>query len=233
MLVPDTGTNPDILLFSPKMSGLGFVSGTRIKMKPEIEQAGASAGKIAARSKTYAGRDEVEKAIRNLSDEDHAKLLMIAKSFCRRRRFSSSVMEPEELLSEAVMKSLQLYKKWNTKISIVRHLDRAMENISGHLAGERSKILPFPDGLRPDGPEPVDDEVPMLAEEVAESAEKSNQLLASVFGDDDEAKAVFVMRANESTIPEILTKHRLTEQQYETITRRIRRKLFQFLNPQN
>jgi hypothetical protein len=32
---------------------------------------------------------------------------------------------------------------------MVKHLDRAMENISGHLVRERMKIVAFPDGLKP------------------------------------------------------------------------------------
>src|SRR5579871_5279143 len=94
--------------------------------------------------KQYATGEEVEAAIKSLTDTDHTKLMLIAESFCRRRKFSSSVLEPKELLGEAVLKTLQLRKKWNKQISMVKHLDRAMENISGHLAKERKNILSFP-----------------------------------------------------------------------------------------
>src|SRR5258706_4994619 len=81
----------------------------------------------------YASAEEVEVAVLGLTNDDHAKLLLIARSFCKNSRLYTSVMEPEELLAEAFAKTLQVEKKWNKRISIVRHLDRAMENISGHL----------------------------------------------------------------------------------------------------
>jgi hypothetical protein len=58
----------------------------------------------------YACLEEVEEAIRALTDADHAKLMLIARAFCKNRRLASSVMEPEELLSEAFAKTLQQEK---------------------------------------------------------------------------------------------------------------------------
>ena len=114
--------------------------------------------------------------------------MMIAASFCRQRRLARSVSEPSELLNQAVLKTLECEdgKQWNKKISMVRHLDRAMENISGHLVRERMKIVAFPDGLKP---QEDDSRSYQFTDSAAESA-KVSALLKSVFGDDDQAKEI-------------------------------------------
>src|SRR5208283_886361 len=117
-------------------------------MKPEPERLNIMPA-AAGEASQHATAEEVGRAVESLSKDDYAKLMLIARSFCKSRRFSTSVMEPEELLAEAFAKTLQLDKKWNKRISFIRHLDRAMENISGHLARERRKIVPFPEGLEP------------------------------------------------------------------------------------
>lgn len=169
--------------------------------------------------------DEVAAALRALTEADHAKLMMIATSFCLRRRFSSSVLEPGELLSQAVMKTLQMAKKWSKRVSIVKHLDRAMENISGHLAGQRSKIVPFPDGLSPSPSQKPEEFTTETANSVLMEREGTEELLAGLFGTDDEARKIFVQRAEGFSVPAILTTLKLTEAKYETIARRIRRRI--------
>jgi hypothetical protein len=98
----------------------------------------------------YATRGEVEAGLAALNASDHAKLAISAAFFCKERRLALSVIEPQELLSEAVLKTLQCEegKRWSKKVSLLKHLDRAMENISGHLVEERTKIIAFSDGLQ-------------------------------------------------------------------------------------
>ena len=48
--------------------------------------------------------------------------VLIARAFCKSRRLASGVMEPEELLSEALAKTLRREKKWNKQISMVRQV---------------------------------------------------------------------------------------------------------------
>jgi DNA-directed RNA polymerase specialized sigma24 family protein len=190
-------------------------------MKPDRQPAGNPPPSTKA-DKDYATPEEVEQAVKSLTDADHVKLMMIARSFCNRRKLAMSVVEPEELLSEAIVKTCLMDKKWNKAISIVRHLDRAMENISGHLVGERTKIIAFPDGLAP-----ADDEG--QAQEDRGGTGKATEIVNAVFGDDKEARQVFLMRVEEVPISQILKKLDLTPSQYETITRRIRRRISKFL----
>jgi hypothetical protein len=177
----------------------------------------------------YASQEEVDKAIEALKDPDFVKLMIIARFFCRRRGLTPKEMEPEELLSEAIMKTLQMEKKWRRGVSIIKHLDRAMENISGHLVEERTRILSFPDG-EPSEHKPKDDEVTeRSAQDELISIEESQALLRQVFGDDEQAARVFWLRAEGFQAGQIMAKLDLDDQRYEAIARRIRRKVAVFL----
>lgn len=182
---------------------------------------------VVAPEPQYATRPEVEAALNGLSDADYAKLMMIAASYCRQRRLTYSACEPKELLNQAVLKTLECEKgkRWNKKVSIVRHLDRAMENISGHLVRERMKIVAFPDGLRPENYELQTSPLP----DDGADAEKVAVLLKAVFGKDDLARQIFVMRAEGLCPDDIQKRLAITAQEYETINRRILRKISQFV----
>jgi len=181
-------------------------------------------GKVA-----YATCEEVRRAIKTLTDPDYIKLMMIAQSFCKNRGIPTSAMEPKELLSEAVLRTCRMDKKWNKGISIVRHLDRAMENISGHLVRERSKMVSFPDGLNPEPEQGKAHAIQDGPESVMASEEETRALIKGVFGDDHLAAQVFVMRVEGFGVPEILAKVNLTESDYEAITRRIRRRISKYV----
>jgi len=196
-------------------------------MKPEHKLGEAGTPAVTLSELQYATRTEVETALNSLSDADYSKLMMIAASYRRQRRLTFSACEPKELLNQAVLKTLECEegKRWNKRISMVRHLDRAMENISGHLVRERMKIVAFPDGLRPENYElqaspPPDEE---------SDAEKVSALLEAIFAKDDLASEVFVMRA-EGFCPEDVQKRlAITPQEYETTNRRILRKISRFI----
>jgi hypothetical protein len=85
----------------------------------------------------YASAAEAKTALEALSVADHAKLRMIAQSFCKRRVLRTTLAW-EELLGEAVVRTLSGDRRWRRgRVSIVRHLDRVMESISGHVAAEQ------------------------------------------------------------------------------------------------
>jgi hypothetical protein len=196
-------------------------------MKPEHELGEAGTPTVAVSEPQYATRTEVETALNGLSDADYSKLMMIAASYCRQRRLPFNACEPKELLNKAVLKTLECEegKRWSKRISMVRHLDRAMENISGHLVRERMKIVAFPDGLRPENYElpasPSPDEV--------EDAEKVSALLKAIFGKDGLAGEVFVLRAEGFCPADIQKRLAITPQEYQTTNRRILRKISQFI----
>jgi DNA-directed RNA polymerase specialized sigma24 family protein len=99
-----------------------------------------------------------------------------------------------------------------------------MENISGHLVRERMKIVAFPDGLKP---QEDDSRSYQFTDSAAESA-KVSSLLKSVFGEDEQAKEIFVLR-NEGFRPaEVQARLRISARDYESANRRILRKISQF-----
>jgi DNA-directed RNA polymerase specialized sigma24 family protein len=173
----------------------------------------------------YASQNEVDQAVNALTDADFVKLLMIARSFCKKRGLTPSVMEPKELLSEAVIKTLQMEKKWRRGVLMVKHLDRAMENISGHLVRERKVILNFSDGLPPDHLAKDEEVAELSAEQALIAKERSEELLQKVFGDDEQARRVVWLRAEGFEPAQIIDKLDLDDQKYEAIARRIRRKI--------
>jgi hypothetical protein len=89
----------------------------------------------------YASVEETRVAITALSNDDYIKLMVIASFFCHKRGLRHSQLEPDELLSEAMFRTLNGERRWRKdRVSIIRHLDRCMESISGHVvAGEVAK----------------------------------------------------------------------------------------------
>lgn len=85
----------------------------------------------------YASNDESRAAIHALQDDDYCKLMIIASYFCKQRRLRPGQLEPQELLGEAIQRTLSGKRRWRkTAVTMLRHLDRAMESISGHTVGD-------------------------------------------------------------------------------------------------
>ena len=176
----------------------------------------------------YATRADVEAALVALTEADFQKLVIIAKVFCKQRCLSPSVLEPLELISEAVLKTLQCEegKRWSKSVSLIKHLDRAMENISGHMVAHRMNIVAFPDGVNPDD---CEDSGPNPEESIIET-ESIPSMLNTLFGKDLEARQVFAMRMEQRQPSEIQSKLNLTPNQYETVNRRILRTIAAFVS---
>lgn len=184
----------------------------------------------AGEAANYATPAEVERAMQALNDEDYAKLMLIAGSHCKKRKFTPSVLEPGELLGEAFKATLKPRgKRWNKRVSFIKHLDRAMENISGHMVADRQHVVPFPEGLEPSREQAGEPDLDSGPDEMLMGKQEMDNLLFSIFGDDKEAANIFVLRAEGFQVSEIQKALRLTATNYESIARRIRRKLSAFL----
>lgn len=177
---------------------------------------------------TYASRAEVDDALSALTRDDHLKLLMIARAFCKWRKLAPTIIEPEDLLSQAILATCRMRKKWNKEISMVRHLDRAMENISGHLVKKAATdpvVIPFPEHSIPERGLADSDKRQASPESLIIEREECAALLRAVFGDDDEAVEVFLLRVDKVAIPQILSTLKISMTRYEAISKRIRRKI--------
>lgn len=226
--MPKSFTNSDIfqeILFSLCLIVATWRAIATVRQENEISRVVVQLPKVPIASR-YATIAEVKAGLEAFSDADYTKLMMIAISFCRQRRLGEGVCEPEDLLQEAVVKTLEYSdgKRWNKEIPLVRHLDRAMENISGHLAKRQKRMVPFQDGLNPD-------QDSMVNHPTDDGAEQDNveTLLSVVFGDDVQAKEVIIFRAQEIRPNEIQLRLGIDARAYETINRRILRKIAKYV----
>ena len=85
----------------------------------------------------HATTEEAYAAIQRLQESDFRKLMIIARSFTRKRRLNGAIAEPDDLLQEAFVKTLAGQRRWSRDVGIIRHLDRVMESDSGHVVEQR------------------------------------------------------------------------------------------------
>jgi hypothetical protein len=185
---------------------------------PELDLRKSRTGRVATQK-------EVEAAINGLTEADLIKLSAIASYFCNDRSLSTGTLEPKELLGEAIFKTLTCTKKWRTSVSILRHLDRAMENISGH-AKENSLRRAIPKNGEEE--EISIEEIAKTPGNVVQTVQAREELrrLKVRFGSDHAAWQVVLLRACGATPQEISRQLRLSAREYETIAKRIRRLFF-------
>jgi hypothetical protein len=175
-------------------------------------------------SEETATAQEVETAIWKLSPEDLEKLMLIANHFCRSRGLTSRTMDAEELLGEAIRCTLTLQKKWRRGISIIRHLDRAMENISGHALDRAYRETAPVDG---EGNVVAIEDVAVATDSVIDEVRgnETYNVVKQAFVDDLQAWEILTLRIREVSAEEIRKTLNLSDCEYETVAKRIRRKL--------
>ena len=102
----------------------------------------------------YASSEEAAAAIAALTDDDNLKLMLVARIHWRERQLRDA-MSPEDLLQEAIVRTLVTSgrrRRWRRAVvSIVEHLDRTMESISGHAVGAAVAEAEFLDQLSTEG----------------------------------------------------------------------------------
>lgn len=172
----------------------------------------------------YATTGEAHDAIQHLQNSDFVKLMIIARSFTRRRLYGA-VVDPEDLLQEAITKTLAGRRRWNRDVSIVRHLDRVMESDSGHLAERRAlEAQRFREHMQPlyVHPEPVAREPSPEAR--LRACETLDNVLA-FFAEDERALQLIRLKGDDFSASEIQQKLGMSRTEYDTVTKRIRRRL--------
>jgi hypothetical protein len=172
----------------------------------------------------YASQTEVIEAIQALTDTDHQKLMVIAKSWQRRRYGSFHGIRPEDILSEAIAKTLEGDRKWRKpKVSLVKHLDRVMESISGHIIEARKVQSKATKILHSDIERANYEQDLTSSVERQVIARQELEIIQGLFASDEVALNVLRGRAEGKTASEIRADLRLAERDYETVTKRILR----------
>jgi len=168
----------------------------------------------------FASLAEVSSALDSLSDADHTKLMIAARSWWRHRSLQPRWAEPEDLLQDAVTLTLAGIRRWRKgSVSMVRHLDRTMESISGHLVAKGINHTRACDDLK------VTDQVSTRPAAIPDRV-AAREDLASVydlFSDDREASRLVALRAAGKSASEIRAELGIGMTDYETICKRIRR----------
>jgi hypothetical protein len=184
-------------------------------------------------SNEYASTEESRAAIAALSDDDYIKLMVIAAFFCRDRYLRRDQLEPEDLLDEAISRTLEGDRRWRkSRVSIVRHLDRCMESISGHaVAQEKAKTemseAIFADEFdektqSPRSKQRADAEMRVLAIGQLEQ-------IRSLFNESPIAFQVLQLKAEGHTESEITLKLGIGKKGYEAARKKIERTMAAYL----
>jgi hypothetical protein len=190
----------------------------------------------------YATSDEARLALMQLTKSDLKKLLIVAELHCRYFGIPPSHMEPGELLNEAFRRTLDLTKRWRNGVGIAYHLNRAMENIAGHEVPKLARRFEVVQSESPDGDyygneDPLDDlQKPRSADETVVAkvgARDELRLLQDIFRDDLAALRVLEKRAARQEGKEIQASLNLSKQEYETINKRILRKIKSYYEPKS
>jgi DNA-directed RNA polymerase specialized sigma24 family protein len=170
-----------------------------------------------------ASEAEVRAAIEGLSKADNTKLMLIARGFAR-TRIRDSLVEAQDLLQEAIVKTLDGRRAWKRNVSILKHLDRVMESDAGHIA-ERRATQPS-------------DIIPESADEPASpAADPSVQIVAQqeladllgLFAGDEQALKVLNFKREGFSASEIQQELGISKTHYDTVTKRIRRSVARHL----
>lgn len=184
-----------------------------------------------AKPAEYASLEEVEEAIGRLTPADSERLSKFAQLKVRGLLGLGFGVEAEDLLQEALTRSLQPGgKRWPKNISFVNHLIAAVRNIAGHLVrdghGARLTSLDPPDASEADGDGVSHEwdrptEIPG-AERIA-VARARLQKIEKRFENDDRVLLVMEGLATEMTGPEIKADLGITQNELETAMTRLRR----------
>ena len=173
----------------------------------------------------YATTEEAYVAIQRLQESDFHKLMIIARSFTRKRRLNGAIAEPYDLLQEAFVKTLSGQRHWSRDVGIIRHLDRVMESDSGHVVEQRVReargdleLRKHPDVHRettPRAPSP---------EALLQACEALDSVLAH-FAEDTKGLEFLRLKGDGFSASEIQRELGISTTEYDTIAKRIRRRL--------
>lgn len=172
------------------------------------------------RDERFATPQEARDAIEGLLEADYAKLMLIAKGFVK-ERLQDSLVEPDDLVQEAITKTLGNRRRWNRSVSIIKHLDRVMESDAGHEAERRAvsdlRLLPEDDETEPAAQQPGPEARLAALDEI--------EGLLALFLDDHTALGLLHLKGNDLSASEIQQALGIGKTEYDTITKRIRRRL--------
>ena len=173
-------------------------------------------------SSEYATPSEVAHAINSLTAADYKKLMWVATHWWIRRCLQTRWADPADLLHDAVAATLAGRKHWRkASVPIAKHLSRAMDNISGHLVAKGIKHTAACDAIGREHQDATSGG--MIQNGVA--AREELGIIHDIFSGDTQALELVRLKALGKTASEIRAQMGIDNTQFDTVTKRIRRKL--------
>ncbi len=176
----------------------------------------------------YFSPEEAAEAIAGLDAKGKAIVRKLARSYWEERMNGPNAdSEPDDLLQEAIVRTLCGTRRWRSSVTIIKHLVRTMESISWEAHRARSAQ---PHGWAKDAVEDIDPsdrpaspgtsaviDVVIAREEMAQ--------VESLLEHDQEALKVLRCRSMEFSPSETCERLGMERSRYNTVNKRIRRKL--------
>ncbi len=168
---------------------------------------------------------EIETAIRALSDVDHFRLRKVASFWARGIAGMGLGIGADDLLQEAMKRTVAGERHWKKKVTLVKHLVETMRSITNHARDELKGAVVVPattedaagrlDGVGLFSQISDGERIAAANEQLAQVAEK--------FATDDEVGLVLEGLAQAMPGPEIQQDLNISPTEYETIVTRLRR----------
>lgn len=149
---------------------------------------------------------EFTAAIEALSEADQGRLQKVARVYAMR---TNGRMSADDLLHEAVKRTLQGTRKWSREVSVLQHLFGAMRSIASHAAIAKQEVEWSPLEDDPDA-----EEAKAAVKLLVEHLEQKNDIAAGL---------VLDALAAEEDPADIRKSLELDQVAFETIMKRIRR----------
>lgn len=183
----------------------------------------------------YASCEEATVAIHALTPADHVKLMVLASAHWKQRNLRET-MRPEELLGEAVLRTIAPGKRprrWRKAVvSMIEHLDRTMESISGHAVGSAVAEAAALEGLRSEEIDPRTSEPRRFHQAVAERgliAREQLRELERCFEAAPQAFALLRLKAAGYEESEIMQQLGMDKRTYEAARKKAERVVASFV----
>ena len=170
----------------------------------------------------YVSLSETRNKINQLSKIDYVKLMQIASYFTS-TRLLKTIISPEDLFHEAVLRTLNGKRRWRKTVSIIRHLERVMESISSHEV----KKLTMKNTISS-----IDMNCNTFSivdnNEYSDTVNEEIDKILMLFKDDKIAVNIISFKADGFSASEIRSKLGIEKLEYESCLKRIRRRIIKY-----
>ena len=166
---------------------------------------------------------DAEKSIADLSAEEVIKLRLFARHTLV---FGLHELAEDELISEALVRTLDGTRRWNKKLGIVEHLMGVMKSIaSDQRRTKRTKVEVL--SADPERSNAGESEEACVDESSSLESEQVISAILKIFSDDDHSKLVIQALIEGEKRRETLVKTGMSENEYGAARKRILRKVLQ------